>query len=550
MRLRSKLLSVALAGYGLVAALPVLSAEEFRLADWEVEQAVPVPPLAAVPELTPGDFGLSAFPPPAVLADSHNVEDEALETAGIPAVAIPQPTPAELAAIPDDPPSLVENGKPDPAITGERVAQQLRILLGKAGSDRQLQAFASFYATRGHQPLFVAEGVLSPLGQAAVTRLGQAGDDGLDPAAFLVTLPEGTRNAESVAKLEIALARAVVTYAAQASGGRTDPRRLSSNFDVTPPRVEAPEALAEIAKAREPGQIFAALEGFNPPHEGYRRLRAKLVEMRGQRREMSDSNAGRRDALRERNLIANLERWRWLPRELGEAHIWVNIPGFGVDVMQNGRSVHHTRAIAGRQDTQTPIFSHAMSHIIFNPYWHVPPSIVRNSFLGGARRDPGYLARRGIQVVRGGRVVDPSTINWQGNVSGYSFRQPPGVRNALGRMKFMFPNRHSVYLHDTPSRNLFGQNQRALSHGCVRVQHPEQLAEVLLNLGLPGEGWNAGRIQAMSGANERTVRFRQNLPIHLVYFTMAVDNTGEIVEYDDIYGHNARIRAALTSARS
>ncbi|WP_168201803.1 L,D-transpeptidase family protein [Phreatobacter aquaticus] len=549
MRLGSKFRILALAGCAVAALVPALSAEEFRLADWEVEQAVPSPALAAVPELTPGDFGLTAFPPPSVMADTHNVEDEALETAGIPVVPIPQPSAAELAAIPDDPPSLIESGKPDPAITSERVAQQLRLMLAR-GNDRALQAFAAFYLARAYQPLFVADGVLSPRGQAAVTRLSQSGDDGLDPAAFLVSLPEGARNAEAVAKLELALARAVATFAAQASGGRTDPRKLSSNYDVTPPRIEVAEALAEVAKAREPGAVFAALDGFNPPHEGFRKLRAKLIEMRGERREMSDTAAGRRDVLRERNVIANLERWRWLPRELGEAHIWVNIPGFGVDVMQNGRSIHHTRAIAGRQDTQTPIFSHAMSHIIFNPYWHVPPSIVRNSFLGGARRDPGYLARRGIQVVRGGRVVDPATINWQGNVSGYSFRQPPGVRNALGRMKFMFPNRHSVYLHDTPSRNLFGQNQRALSHGCVRVQHPEQLAEVLLNLGLPGEGWTGGRIQAMSGANERTVRFRQNLPIHLVYFTMAVDSTGSIVEYDDIYGHNARIRAALTSARS
>jgi murein L,D-transpeptidase YcbB/YkuD len=549
MRLGSKFRILALAGCGLLAVSPARSAEEFRLADWEVEQAIPSPALAAIPELTPGDFGLTTFPPPPVMADTHNVEDEALETAGIPAVPIPQPSAAELAAIPDDPPSLVENGKPDPAITSLRVAQQLRLLLSRT-NDRALQPFGAFYSARGHQPLFVADGVLSPLGQAAVTRLGQSGDDGLDPASFLVSLPEGARNAETVAKLELAIARAVATYAAQASGGRTDPRRMSSNFDVTPPRIDASEALAEVAKAREPSAVFAALDAFNPPHEGFRKLRAKLIEMRGERREMSDTAARRQDGLRERNLIANLERWRWLPRELGEAHIWVNIPGFGVDVMQNGRSVHQTRAIAGRQDTQTPLFSHAMSHIVFNPYWHVPPSIVRKSFLGGAQRDPSYLARRGIQVVRGGRVVDPATINWQGNVSGYSFRQPPGVRNALGRMKFMFPNRHSVYLHDTPSRNLFGQNQRALSHGCVRVQNPEQLAEVLLNIGLPGDGWNGNRIQAMSGANERAVRFRQSVPIHLVYFTMAVDPSGSIVEYEDIYGHNARIRAALTSARS
>ena len=249
-------------------------------------------------------------------------------------------------------------------------------------------------------------------------------------------------------------------------------------------------------------------------------------------------------------IIVNMERWRWLPRDLGQAHIWVNSPSYQVEVVQNGRVIHHTRAVMGRAETQTPIFSDAMSHIVFNPYWHVPHSIVRRSMLSGATRNGGYFARRGIQVVQGGRVVDASTINWaSANIGRYAFRQPPGAANALGKMKFMFPNRHAIYLHDTPSRQYFGQSYRALSNGCVRVQNPEALAEVLLNLGLPGESWSSARIQGLYGPNERTVRFKQAVPIHLVYFTMTVDSTGSLVEYDDIYGHNARVRAVLTGTR-
>lgn len=560
MRLRSAVLSCALMGLGFCAPLKAETAESFRLADWEVEAAIPRPPLDAALPLTAADFGLAAFPPSPLLAE-HMTQDPAVagvpladdehpDAALAPTPVIPEPSAAELAAIPDDPPSLVENGQPDPAITVQRVARALQTALARPEGDRALQALAAFYAERRYEPLFVQDGVLSPRGRAALTRLGQAGDDGLDPAAYRFAMPEGARTAESVARLEVALARAVALYAAQASAGRTDPGKLSAYFDVRPPRIEPAQALAELAKTTDAVATTAALDAFNPPHEGFRRLRAKLIEMRGERREMSDSPLIRRNALRERDLVANLERWRWLPRDLGQAHIWVNSPSYQVEVVQNGRVIHHTRAVMGRAETQTPIFSDAMSHIVFNPYWHVPHSIVRRSMLSGAARNGGYFARRGIQVVQGGRVVDASTINWaSANIGRYAFRQPPGAANALGKMKFMFPNRHAIYLHDTPSRQYFGQSYRALSNGCVRVQNPEALAEVLLNLGLPGETWSSTRIQGLYGPNERTVRFKQTVPIHLVYFTMTVDSTGSLVEYADIYGHNARVRAVLAGTR-
>jgi murein L,D-transpeptidase YcbB/YkuD len=546
MRLRSTLFLCALIGACVSSGASVSQAEDYRLADWEVEAAIPRPTLDQVGPLSAKDFGLEAFPPSPILAEAPNADDEAPETVQAP--PIPQPTEADFAALPDDPPSVVESGKADPAITIERVAQQLRILLAKPGGDRSLQQqFNPFYVTRNYEPLFVRDGIVSERGQAVLTRLGQAGEDGLDPSTFRIAIPEGPRNAESVARLELALAKAVALYAGQASGGRTDPRRLSGYFDVTPPRIETMAALGALARAEN---AVTALDGFNPQHQGFRQLRAKLIEMRGERREMTTTETSRLHALRERDLIANLERWRWLPRELGETHIWVNSPDYHVNVVKAGSVIHRTRAVMGRAETQTPVFSDAMSFIVFNPSWHVPLSIVRRSMIGAASRNGGYFARRGIQVTQGGRVVDASTINWgAANIGRYSFRQPPGTANALGRMKFMFPNRHAVYLHDTPSRSYFAQSGRALSNGCVRVQNPEELAELLLGIALPGDGWSVARMRGIYGSGERTVRFRQAIPIHLVYFTMTVDSSGALVELPDVYGHNARVRAALTGVR-
>jgi len=547
MHWRSAFLACALIGSGSLATAKADPAQRLGLADWEVEQAIPRPPLDVVGPVAAQDFGLASFPPSPILAEAPNADDEAPETARAPEV--PQPTEADFAAIPDDPPSLVEDGQPDPAITVERVAQQLRILLARPGGDRALQQQLNpFYAGRGYQPLFVRDGIVGERGQAALTRLGQAGEDGLDPAAYRIQLPTGPRTAESVARLELALARAVALYASHASGGRTDPKRLSGYFDVSPPRIETTAALDTLARA---DNVAAAIESFNPPHPGFRRLRAKLVEMRGERREMTTTEATRRHALRERDLIANLERWRWLPRQLGETHIWVNSTEAEVNVVQGSQVVHSTRAVVGRPETQTPVFSDTMSFIVLNPSWHVPLSIVRRSMLGPASRNGGgYFARRGIQVTQGGRVVDASTIDWaSANVGRYTFRQPPGTANALGRMKFMFPNRHAIYLHDTPSRGDFGRSNRTLSNGCVRVQNPEELASLLLGIALPGENWSIARMRSLYGGGERSVRFRQTIPIHLVYFTMTVDQSGSLVELPDVYGHNARVRAALSGGR-
>ncbi len=468
MQLRSALLACALVGAtGL--ATHAEEADRFRLAGWEVEQAIPRPSLGEVGPLKPADFGLDAFPVSPLVAEANNPDDEAPETVQAPPV--PQPTEADFAAMPDDPPSLVEAGQPDPAITAERVAQQLRVLLARPGGDRALQqGFNPFYAGRAYQPLFVKDGIISERGQQVLNRLSRAGEDGLDPSAYRIELPTGQRNAESVARLELALAQAVARYASHASGGRTDPKRLSGYFDVAPPRIETSAALTTLAGATD---VAAAIDGFNPPHEGFRALRAKLIEMRGERREMTTTEASRLHALRgarphrQSGALAlaaadprrdpYLGEFAGLPRQRGARG-----PGHPSHPRRHGPPGDADAGLLRRHEL------HRLQPVLARAAFH---RAALDAGLGGAQwrlfRPPRHPGHAGWA---GGRC---STINWaSANIGRYSFRQPPGNANALGRMKFMFPNRHAVYLHDTPSRSYFAHSNRALSNGCVRVQNP------------------------------------------------------------------------------
>lgn len=248
---------------------------------------------------------------------------------------------------------------------------------------------------------------------------------------------------------------------------------------------------------------------------------------------------------RSAQIVANMERWRWLPRDLGQAYVMVNIPEYMVRVVDGGRVIHDTRVVVGKPESPTPLLTHDMEYVVVNPSWNVPPSIARKEMLPNLQRDPYYLARQGITIERNGTAVDPGSVNWSNGLGGYSFRQPPGERNALGRIKFMFPNQHSVYLHDTPSRSLFANDRRAYSHGCVRVQDPLSFGEVIFSLGMPGDGWTEQKIGSMFGGKERYITLKRRIPVHLVYFTTYVDGSGRLVSKPDIYGIDAKTEELL-----
>lgn len=212
-------------------------------------------------------------------------------------------------------------------------------------------------------------------------------------------------------------------------------------------------------------------------------------------------NAASEDGMTVSDILANMERWRWMPRDMGAFHIFVNIPEFSARLFRDGTKVYETRVVVGKPSNQTPVFSDVMDHVIVNPYWNVPYSIASEELLPSILSDASYLPRRNYEVLAGGRVVDPASVDWSGvNLNQVRIRQRPGSGNALGQIKFMFPNRHAVYLHDTPSKSLFARSARAFSHGCVRVQDPFDFADALLQLDTQ---WTAARLKSMIGGEEK-----------------------------------------------
>jgi murein L,D-transpeptidase YcbB/YkuD len=243
----------------------------------------------------------------------------------------------------------------------------------------------------------------------------------------------------------------------------------------------------------------------------------------------------------EARLLDNIERLRWLPKDLGQRHVFVNQAAFEVRVMDKGSEVWKSRVIVGKPLTQTSVFYDEMETVVFNPSWGVPPSIIANEYLPKLRNDPSYLDRIGFKVVdASGKVVRSSNIDWwnYGSKVPFGIQQPPGDDNALGELKFLFPNTHNIYMHDTPTRNLFEKDVRAFSHGCVRVQNPREFAQVIL-------GWDAGKVDAnVDSKKSQTVKLPQKVPVYLTYFTAWPDETGKIVYYNDIYGRDKTLETA------
>ena len=458
------------------------------------------------------------------------------------------------------------------------------------------KVIAAFYADRGFASLWIADGGFDVRARAASARIDRAAEDGLDMRAFTVTAPKTGDDLAALATAELSLSEAAVEYARQASGGRIDPAKVDPLVAAKPDVAGPARVLSAMRDAIDPAE---ALLGFNPPHKGYRDLKGKLAEMRrssevagrggaipygpvlkpGMRddrvplirarfgldiaaaegtpddhvydtqvasavadyqrahhmpasgvlttRTIASLSGGQPRRL-ESEIIANMERWRWLPRDLGARYVAVNIPDFSLDVFDHGRSVHHARVVVGKPDHQTPVFSETMKFIIVNPYWNVPLSIVKKEMMPKLAADPNYFANHGYETIeRNGETY---------------VRQPPGDSNALGRIKFMFPNRFSVYLHDTNAKSFFARDVRALSHGCVRVDQPFALAEAVL-----GHGWTAARVERMIGGDERTINLREPVAVHINYFTAFVDEGGTLRLRDDVYGYSARVQAMLAA---
>jgi murein L,D-transpeptidase YcbB/YkuD len=231
-----------------------------------------------------------------------------------------------------------------------------------------------------------------------------------------------------------------------------------------------------------------------------------------------------------------------MPDDLGARHFIVNIPHYHLVARENGKAVKDIRVVVGKPANKTPIFSGEMETVVFSPYWNIPDSIVEGETAAAMAKDPRYLARNNMEILRvgsgGTTVVNPADVNWDDpqELKQLAFRQRPGPNNALGHVKFLFPNEYNVYLHDTPADQLFARPGRAFSHGCVRVEEPEALAKYILR---DDPTWTEPKIlAAMHSGDEQHVKLKAAIPVHIVYFTAWVDDNGGLHFQPDIYGYD------------
>lgn len=331
-------------------------------------------------------------------------------------------------------------------------------------------------------------------------------------------------------------------YLALRDGGSTEPTAIPKGAKLRPGATHQ-----DIALVRERLRVPATGAGTAFYDDALVEAVKRFQSKRGISPANGILNAKTRRALNEgqevvlSTLLANMEQWRWMPEDLGRNHVWVNVPEFKVRVVKDRAVLLEERVIAGELDTQTPIFSEAIEMIYFHPRWNVPESIKVNEIGPAIARG----RRRDMVVMRNGKVIRPSQINWsKADIRNYDIYQPSGPGNALGLVKFTFPNKHSVYMHDTPSKGLFDAAQRTFSHGCVRVKNPQRLAEMLLSI---DKDWSADRVALLlkGEPEENGVHLDQHIPVHITYFTALVDEDGELTTAKDVYGHEKRITQAL-----
>jgi L,D-transpeptidase YcbB len=241
-----------------------------------------------------------------------------------------------------------------------------------------------------------------------------------------------------------------------------------------------------------------------------------------------------------------MERWRWMPADLGSVYVQDNVPEFMLYVVKDGKTIHSDKIVVGQRSYATPIFSADMQSIVFNPEWTVPPTIIRENLLPNLRSGGWFggstsiLREHGLQVKYNGRTVDPDSINWGSvNTANIAFTQAPGPTNVLGKLKFVYPNKHTVYMHDTIKRDLFNQTVRAIGHNCIRMANPSQLAEILLQ---QDKGWDSKKVQdLLSKGVDEAVTLDHPIPVHTTYFTAVVDDQGKVTSFADIYALDRKV---------
>ena len=509
----------------------------------------------------------------------------------------------------------------------DRLREQTKQLDKRFENPAERKAVESYYAAHQFAPIWIRDGRLTASAKTAIVRMKNAGADALEPTDYPVPDFASATGADALAADDIKLTQSVMTFARHLAVGRISPTRVSAEVDYGNHTPDPADILRKIADGRDAN---TALNSFEPPHDGFKALKAKLAELRGNgpRAEANDripngaaikpgakdprvpllrerlnvslaapepthetkqvrdkrtgqmmlvrvqKEAGKADELvydkalfnaiknvqakadikptgvidnptiaaingpsssqKADAIAANMERWRWLPRDLGRSYVMVNIPDYTLKVSRDDKVVWRTKIVAGKPQTPTPLLTAAMDNVVVNPSWYVPQSIIQNELLPLYANDPQIFDRMGLEVKRGP----------DGHIN---VVQPPGAANALGRIKFNFPNKFQVYLHDTPERRLFASDKRAFSHGCMRVEDPTKFGEVMLSMAMAGPTPDSRQIERLVGHDEKIFKLEKKPMVHLTYQTAYVDDAGKLVIRDDIYGFDARIKAIMHS---
>ena len=467
----------------------------------------------------------------------------------------------------------------------------------------------SFYKARDYAPLWVSDGAADERAKSAAAYLAQVDTVGLDPNDYPIPDFKSAATAEALAEDELKFTASVLNYARQAQIGRIHFSRVGADIEFKLVAPEPAEVLAKLANDKDTGKTLDSYNPPQPEFAALKAKLAELrngggVQVKAEDDKKTDLvkvpegkilRPGMKDArviaLRKRldiagdkdnplydnavrdavktfqtasdigvdgnlgsntvralngekkvargpsadpidTIIVNMERWRWLPRDLGNPHVIVNVPDYTLTLYNDGKVYWHTKIVAGKPGKATPMVSAEMKFITVNPTWNVPPSIIENEYLPALQEDPQALDRIGLKL----------TQDADGTIH---ISQPPGAGNALGRIRFNFPNKFLVYQHDTPDKYLFAKEERAYSHGCMRVQNPLTYGEKLLSLVLPSEHYTEAKLEKMFGGNEININFPKNIWVHLTYQTAFVDEDGKLQMRKDVYGRDARMIAIL-----
>ncbi len=472
-------------------------------------------------------------------------------------------------------------------------------------------ALATFYQQRGDAPLWVTTAGYTAKARLAIAELKRAADWGLDPGAFTVPDAAGTMSPEALAEAESCLSLATMAYARHARGGNIakPSEQLSSYFDRRPQWKDRAELLSELASTNDPGKVLAGLHPKHPQFELLRQAWLETTRARaakaaklpagldvkpgdnhnditilrkrlalpaaetGMELTFDDGlvaavrgfqtlkglsadgvlNSETRSKLNQPirgntgQLAANMQMWRYVPAELGDMYVILNVPEYEIRIMKAGEELFHERVTVGLVNKQTPIFSDQMELVTFKSRWRVPDSIKVREIWPSLLAGGGMMRQHKLEMRRlnSDELVDWRRIDWSKTpMNDYVIWQPPGPINQLGLVKFSFPNKHYVFMHDTPDKYMFNWTRRANSHGCMRIRNPLKMAEVILNA---DKGWDKAKIDELvkDGPDHNIIALDRKIPVHIVYFTARIEEGGKITTFSDIYGHEKRFTLAL-----